>query len=564
MHRLNPYLEKKPDFARLASRFPDFAPFVTVSEEGYASIDFQNAAALRALTRCLLKEDWNLDVDLREDRLCPTLPNRLDYLLHVLDMEPHLPSTSSSTPLRVLDIGTGASAIYPILLHRLRPEAHITATELDQVSYDHARCVLTSNTIPSSSVAIRKSPVAEPIFFPLLELAHGQDSKERGETHQWDLTICNPPFFGSEEEMQEGQDLKEQVAHAAPTAAHNELITPGGEVAFVSMMIEESIQLGDRCRWYTSLIGKYTSLHPLVELLRKHKIDNYMLRNIRQAKTTRWILGWSHHPSRLPDNLARPDDVIPNTSFAKLLPPSNTLNHRPQPAVPLDDLRRTVLAVLAGISLLSEPADRSAPVSPHPAERDEGGGVEDDIMLAPTKNTWSRAARRQAARRTDSDHAVEPSEGGGTSILHSSATEPHTDSSAAARIPPVPNNNTPLFRAKVRFVPPKREDEVGEGASIAIDWLEGRDRAVVEALWKFLLTKGGLISSRADVVGDGGYGGRLGAGFDNFKGRGRNEIARGVKGGRTKGGKRQRGYDHDQGDEEELPGARTGQKRRLG
>lgn len=46
---------------------------VTVGDDGYASINFQDAAALRALTRCLLKEDWDLDVDLREDRLVPTV-----------------------------------------------------------------------------------------------------------------------------------------------------------------------------------------------------------------------------------------------------------------------------------------------------------------------------------------------------------------------------------------------------------------------------------------------------------------------------------------------------------
>lgn len=127
MHQNNPYLKQKPDFARLASRYPKFAPFVNVSEDGYPSINFQDPTALRELTKCLLKEDWGLDVDLREDRLCPTIPNRLDYIYHVLDLEPHLPS-SSLRPLRILDIGTGATAIYPILLSRLRPDSRIVAT----------------------------------------------------------------------------------------------------------------------------------------------------------------------------------------------------------------------------------------------------------------------------------------------------------------------------------------------------------------------------------------------------------------------------------------------------
>ncbi|WVF70753.1 hypothetical protein IAT40_005547 [Kwoniella sp. CBS 6097] len=542
MHRLNPYLEKKPDFARLASRYPDFAPFVIISEEGYASIDFQDAAALRALTRCLLKEDWDLDVDLREDRLCPTLPNRLDYLLHVLDLEPYLPSTSSSKSLRVLDIGTGASAVYPLLLYRLRPKACITATELDQVSYDHAQRVLTSNNIPSTSIDIRKSPSAEPIFFPLFD--EERRSEDGRQDPQWDLTICNPPFFGSEEEMREGQDLKTQIAHAAPTAAHNELITPGGEVAFVSTMIEESIRLGDRCRWYTSLIGKYTSLQPLVELLRKHKIDNYMLKNIRQAKTTRWILGWSHHPSRLPDNLARPDDVIPNTSFARLLPSPNSLTHKTQPAIPLESLRQTIMAVLEGISL----APPQTMISDAAHSEEKGA-----ISLAPTSNTWSRAARRQAARQ-----AVERGVGGGRegpSELQNGLQTVTT--------------STPLFKAKLWFTKPVRE---GDGASVSLDWLEGKDRSLVEALWKYLLTKGELISSKAEVVGDGGYGGRLGGGFDKSKAKTKGGSGRGGKGGKGGGGGgggkrwRKSGGDGTPGMEEGEEGhvARAGQKRRLG
>lgn len=43
------------------------------SENGYAKIDWKDVAALRALTCVLLKEDWNLEVDLPEDKLCPTV-----------------------------------------------------------------------------------------------------------------------------------------------------------------------------------------------------------------------------------------------------------------------------------------------------------------------------------------------------------------------------------------------------------------------------------------------------------------------------------------------------------
>ena len=46
---------------------------ISVSEDDQTSIDFQNPAALRALTEALLKVDFGYTVHLREDRLCPTV-----------------------------------------------------------------------------------------------------------------------------------------------------------------------------------------------------------------------------------------------------------------------------------------------------------------------------------------------------------------------------------------------------------------------------------------------------------------------------------------------------------
>ncbi|WVO19840.1 uncharacterized protein IAS62_001130 [Cryptococcus decagattii] len=382
MHQNNPYLKQKPDFARLASRYPKFAPFVNISEDGYPSIDFQNPAALRELTKCLLKEDWNLDVDLREDRLCPTIPNRLDYIYHMLDLEPHLPS-SSLRPLRILDVGTGATAIYPILLARLRPDSRIVATEIDEGSYHHAKATLEKNNIPSSSISIVKSPTPDPILFPLLQ--------SKGKCEEWDFTICNPPFFASTQEMLQGVELKDRQAHAAPTASDNELITRGGELAFITSMIRESIDIGQRCTWYTTLVGKYSSLQPLIETLRDLKIDNYFITNIKQSRTSRWILGWSHTTTRLPDSITRPYVIMENTTFTQLLPSSNTVRFYAPPTVSFATLKAKVLDVLRTVAL--DPSNDS----PDPAQYE--GETQDSILIAPRINTWSRAARRMAARQ---------------------------------------------------------------------------------------------------------------------------------------------------------------------
>jgi methyltransferase len=58
------------------------------------------------------------------------------------------------------------------------------------------------------------------------------------------FVMCNPPFYESETEMTTATGIKVEKSHAAPTAAHNELITQGGEVEFVGRMIAESVTLG--------------------------------------------------------------------------------------------------------------------------------------------------------------------------------------------------------------------------------------------------------------------------------------------------------------------------------
>lgn len=53
---------------------------------GKVSIDFSDENSLRALTKCFLKRDFNLDVKLPETNLIPTVPLRLNYVLWIEDI----------------------------------------------------------------------------------------------------------------------------------------------------------------------------------------------------------------------------------------------------------------------------------------------------------------------------------------------------------------------------------------------------------------------------------------------------------------------------------------------
>ena len=57
------------------------------------------------------------------------------------------------------------------------------------------------------------------------------------------FSMCNPPFYASRQEVLESAEAKEIGPRAVCTGADNEMITPGGEVAFVRRMIHESLQM---------------------------------------------------------------------------------------------------------------------------------------------------------------------------------------------------------------------------------------------------------------------------------------------------------------------------------
>ena len=61
MHPRNPY-RKYPSFKDLAVKYPSFREHCTYDISGKVYLDFSNPLALKALTTCLLDNDFNLKV----------------------------------------------------------------------------------------------------------------------------------------------------------------------------------------------------------------------------------------------------------------------------------------------------------------------------------------------------------------------------------------------------------------------------------------------------------------------------------------------------------------------
>ncbi len=106
--------------------------------------------------------------------------------------------------------------------------------------------------------------------------------------------MCNPPFYESAAEMLASAKAKHRPPFSACTGAEVEMVTPGGEVALVSRMIQESLELHDRVEWYTSMLGKIASVSIIVEKLKGVGVSNWAVTEFVQgSKTRRWAVAWS-------------------------------------------------------------------------------------------------------------------------------------------------------------------------------------------------------------------------------------------------------------------------------
>ncbi|KAL8137150.1 hypothetical protein V2J09_003151 [Rumex salicifolius] len=103
---------------------------------------------------------------------------------------------------------------------------------------------------------------------------------------KFDFCMCNPPFFESMEEA--GQNPKTSCG-----GTREEMVCTGGERAFVSRIIEDSVALRQSFRWYTTMLGKKSNLKLLTSKLRKVGVTIVKTTEFVQGQTCRWGLAWS-------------------------------------------------------------------------------------------------------------------------------------------------------------------------------------------------------------------------------------------------------------------------------
>lgn len=276
------------DFARLVAQTPDLEAFTIRNPRGQTTIDFQDVNAVRMLNRALLKTHYDIDFwDLPSGYLCPPIPGRVDYIHYLADLlaESHSHGIPRGRQIKVLDIGTGASLVYPLIGQR-EYGWHFTGVDIDAGAIKSAQQICDSNAM---DITLKMQTAPENIFRGVIE--------PRDAFH---VTMCNPPFHASMEQARKGTQRKWSNLGKGPSKQLNfggqnaELWYPGGEVKFIARMIGQSAQFANQCLWFTSLVSKKDNLEPLHRLLGKSRVADVKVVDMAQGQKTSRFIAWTY------------------------------------------------------------------------------------------------------------------------------------------------------------------------------------------------------------------------------------------------------------------------------
>lgn len=278
------------DFPQLVAGSPALGAFVKPNAHGDDSIDYADPLAVKALNSALLKSAYGVDHwDIPPGALCPPIPGRSDYIHHLAD----LIALRRGAEVRVLDIGTGASCIYPLIGASEYGWSFVGA-EIDPASWRWARKLVAANPGVAGLIECRLQKQAQQCFRGII-----------GKGERFELTMCNPPFHASAAEAAAGTQRKLRNLGAKSTGLNfggksNELWCEGGELGFIRRMIEESVEFAGQCGWFTTLVSKSENLGPLEKTLRKAKAAEVRIIEMAQGQKKSRVLAWRFAEVRHP------------------------------------------------------------------------------------------------------------------------------------------------------------------------------------------------------------------------------------------------------------------------
>jgi 23S rRNA (adenine1618-N6)-methyltransferase len=273
------------DFPALVAASPALTRFVKKNPAGRATIDFADPDSQRALTTALLKQAYGVaHWEIPPGYLVPSIPGRADYIHAAAELLGADPRSA-----RVLDVGVGANCVYPLLGHAEYGWSFV-GSDIDAKALAAAQKIIDGNEL-RDAIELRLQASPTRVLGGVAQLGD-----------QFELVLCNPPFHESAKAAAEATQRKwknlgrKDKANAGALnfgGQSQELWCPGGEVAFVKRLIEESPLYAKKIRWFTALISKQESVKPLQAALKKVNADETRIIELMQGQKKSRVLAWS-------------------------------------------------------------------------------------------------------------------------------------------------------------------------------------------------------------------------------------------------------------------------------
>jgi 23S rRNA (adenine1618-N6)-methyltransferase len=272
------------DLIQLISAVPALKSAIVKNKIGELSINFSDKKSVRLLNTALLKSDYGVDFwAFPKENLCPPIPGRADYI-HVLN---DLLQPKSDQSIKGLDIGTGASLIYPILGKQIC-NWQMVGTDISIDSIQSAKSIIDKNEV-LKGIKVRRQKRKFQIFDGIV-----------AKQERFDFTMCNPPFYTSAEEalkanLRKQKNLGLKQGQRNFSGVSDELYCEGGELAFITKMIDESKRFQTQIKWFTTLVSKKENLEKLEAKLQKNPhIKKVEVVDMSQGQKQSRVLAWTY------------------------------------------------------------------------------------------------------------------------------------------------------------------------------------------------------------------------------------------------------------------------------
>lgn len=280
------------DLKSLVKEEPMLAQYIQPNKYGEDSVNYAHPEAVRLLNKALLHHYYGItNWDFPKENLCPPIPGRADYLHYMADLlsQSNFGKIPTGENIKGLDIGVGATCIYPIIGVAEYGWTFI-GSDISPKSIENAQKIVESNVSLQGKIECRLQKNSKAIFKGILN----RDEKI-------DFTLCNPPFHASAQEAQSGTQRKVQNLSGKKTAVpalnfsgiNNELIYPGGELAFIQQMIQESKSFAGNCFWFSTLVSKSSNLKRIHQFLEEIGVEQTKTIPLGTGNKISRIIAWS-------------------------------------------------------------------------------------------------------------------------------------------------------------------------------------------------------------------------------------------------------------------------------